>query len=131
MSTQQYRLIEPNSCAIEAEELRREANWRQQQAEEYPDDPKSATAAELLAKLALEVEQLHGAEIEQEFIDLQRQAIDATDGLAPYSRILSEYRSRVGVDQMPQTGKQYLLALMGLVTVLLDEAKAKARTAEG
>jgi len=79
-------------------------------------------AAELLAKLAIEVEQMKGTEIEQEFVDLQQRAIDATDGLAPYNRILSEYRARVGLDQTPQTGKQYLLALMGLVTVFLDEA---------
>jgi|tagenome__1003787_1003787.scaffolds.fasta_scaffold20221537_2 hypothetical protein len=122
MSHQSSRPIEPNSCAFEAEELRREADWRRQKAEESAEDHNSMMAAELLAKLAIEVEQMKGTEIEQEFVDLQQRAIDATDGLAPYNRILSEYRARVGLDQTPQTGKQYLLALMGLVTVFLDEA---------
>ena len=123
MSYQSSRPIEPNSCAFEAEELRREADWRQQKAEESAEDHNGMMAAELLAKLAIEVEQLKGTEIEQEFVDLQRRTIDATDGLALYNRILSEYRARVGLDQTPQTGKQYLLALMGLVTVFLDEAQ--------
>jgi hypothetical protein len=130
MASQPYRPIEPNSCAVEAEELRRGADWRRQQAKEYPEDPKNATAAELLDKLADEVEQFAGTEIEREFADLQRQAIDVTNGLASYSRILSEYRSRVGFDQTPQTGKGYILSLMGLVLVFLDEAGAKVRKAE-
>ena len=130
MASQPYRPIEPNSCAFEAEELRREADWRRQEAEEHPGDPKNATAAELLGKLADEVEQFAGTEIEREFADLQRQAIDVTNGLASYNRILSEYRSRVGFDQTPQTGKEYLISLMGLVSIFLDEAGAKVRKAE-
>ena len=130
MSYQSSRPIEPNSCAFEAEELRREADWRRQKAEESDEDHNSMMAAELLAKLAIEVEQLKGTEIEQEFVDLQQRAIAATDGLAPYNRILGEYRARVGLDQTPQTGKQYLLALMGLVTVFLDEA-TKAQGIKG
>jgi hypothetical protein len=130
MASQPYRPIEPNSCAFEAEELRREADWRRQQAEEHPEDPKNATAAELLGKIADEVEQFAGTDIERELADLQRQAIDAAGGLASYVRTLGEYRSRVGFDQAPQTGKEYLLSLMGLVLVFLDEAGAKVRKAE-
>ncbi|HVH81209.1 MAG TPA: hypothetical protein VM782_17555 [Stellaceae bacterium] len=96
---------------LEAVELERTADWRIRKLGENPNDGESARAAGLLQKLADDVRRLAGSPVYNEY-----QAIcgwlDEFDGMSELSEYAHEYRLRIGIDQFPATGKEYLRVLI-------------------
>ena len=96
----------------EAIELERAADWRIKKLGENPDDRQSAEAAELLQMLADRVRGLMGSAVYREY-----QAIcgwlDEFDGIAELSEYARDYRERIGVDEFPTDGEEYLRVLIG------------------
>jgi hypothetical protein len=101
-----------DSDLLEAVELERVADWRIKKLGENPDDAESARAAELLQKLADELRRMTESPAHKEY-----QAIcgwlDKFDGVAELSDYAHDYRMRIGVDQFPANGEEYLRVLIG------------------
>lgn len=96
----------------EAIELERTADWRIKKLGENPSDGRSEGAAKLLQKLADDVRGLTGSPAYKEY-----QAIcgwlDEFDGIAELSEYARDYRERIGVDEFPTDGEEYLRVLIG------------------
>jgi hypothetical protein len=96
----------------EVVELERVADWRIKKLGENPDDAESARAAKLLQQLADELRTLAGSPAYKEY-----QAIcgwlDEFDGMAELGDYAHDYRTRIGVDQFPADGEEYLRVLIG------------------
>ena len=96
----------------EAVELERVADWRIKKLGENPDDSESARAAGLLQRLADELRAMAGAPAYKEY-----QAIcgwlDEFDGMAELNDYAHDYRMRIGADQFPANGEEYLRVLIG------------------
>ena len=97
---------------LEAAELERTADWRIKKLGENPNDAESATAAQLLQKLADEIRALAGSPAYREY-----QAIcgwlDEFDGMAELGEYAHDYRLRIGIDHFPADGEAYLRVLIG------------------
>ena len=102
----------PASDLPEAVELERAADWRIKKLGENPDDAESARAATLLQKLADDLRALAASPVYREY-----QAIcgwlDEFDGMAELAEYAQDYRMRIGVDQFPADGDEYLRVLIG------------------
>lgn len=102
----------PDVDLAEAVELEGAADWRIKKLGENPDDVKSAAAAKLLQRLADEVRALAGSAIYGEY-----QAIcgwlEEFDGMTELAEYAQAYRARIGVDQVPANGDEYLRVLIG------------------
>ena len=98
---------------FEVEELQRVADWRLRMVDANPADAKSAAAAKLLAKLAEDVGRLQGAALFREYVALCNW-LGESDGIAEFSLLASDYRARIGIDRSPETGEDYLRALIDL-----------------
>jgi hypothetical protein len=96
----------------EAIELERTADSRIKKLGENPADRQSAAAAELLQKLADEVRALRDAPAYQEYRAICGW-LDEFDGMAELHEYAQDYRSRIGVDQFPANGEEYLRVLIG------------------
>jgi hypothetical protein len=96
----------------EAIELERVADWRIKKLGENPDDAESACAAKLLQQLADELRGMTDSPAYKEY-----QAIcgwlDEFDGMAELGEYAHAYRMRIGVDQFPASGEEYLHVLIG------------------
>jgi hypothetical protein len=96
----------------EAVELERAADWRIKKLGENPDDAESARAAKLLQQLADELRAMAGSPPYKEY-----QAIcgwlDEFDGMADLSEYARDYQMRIGVDEFPANGEDYLRVLIG------------------
>jgi len=111
----------------EADALESTAEWRRQKAEEYPEDDRNEAAAEMLAKLAVEVRRLVGTPIGQEFTALQEKAYAAE--WRGFDRLIEDenrHRSRVGFDSFPDSGEEYVRARMEIYAKALREAEEEA-----
>jgi hypothetical protein len=97
---------------LEAVELERVADWRIKKLGENPGDAESARAAELLQRLADELCAMAGSPAYKEY-----QAIcgwlDEFDGMVELNDYAHDYRMRIGVDQFPENGEDYLRVLIG------------------
>lgn len=82
---------------LEAEELERTADWREEKSKEYPEDERNGQSAEHLRSLAQQVRQL--------------QAI-LTSGDDTLMRRVMEHRSRIGFDTLPMHIGEYFRALV-------------------
>lgn len=89
----------------EAVELEGAADWRIKKLGENPDDVKSAAAAKLLQRLADEVRALAGSAI--------CGWLEEFDGMTELAEYAQAYRARIGVDQVPANGEEYLRVLIG------------------
>ena len=93
-------------------ELERVADWRIKKLGENPGDAESARAAKLLQKLADELRAIGDSSAYKEF-----QAIcgwfDEFDGMIELNDYAHDYRMRIGVDQFPASGDEYLRVLIG------------------
>ncbi len=111
----------------EADALESTAEWRRQKAEEYPEDDRNEAAAEMLAKLAVEVRRLVGAPLGQEFEALQEKVYTAEwRGSDRLMEDENRHLSRIGFDSLPDTGEEYLRARMEIYAEALREAEEEA-----
>jgi hypothetical protein len=96
----------------EAVELERVADWRIRKLGENPNDAESARAAKLLQQLADELRVMAGSPAYREY-----QAICGWlaefDGMVELGDHAHDYRMRIGIDQFPANGEEYLHALIG------------------
>jgi hypothetical protein len=102
-----------NEDPIEAVELEGAADWRIKKLGENPSDHESAEGAKLLQKLANDLRALTSSPAYREY-----QAIcgwlDEFDGMAELAEHAHDYRVRIGIDQFPANGEEYLRVLIGL-----------------
>jgi hypothetical protein len=98
---------------IEAAELERAADWRLRKVGENPLDAQSATAADLLQKLANEVRGLRGSPASIEYLAILNW-LGEFDVMEQFAERASEYRSRIGAEHFPENGEAYLRALIAL-----------------
>lgn len=96
----------------EAIELERVADWRIKKLGENPGDAESARAAELLQKLADELRTIAGSPIYKEYRAICGW-LDEFDGMVELGDYAHDYRMRIGVDQFPANGEEYLRVLIG------------------
>ena len=98
---------------IEATELERVADWRIRKLGENPADRESEAAAKLLQKLADDVRRLHGSPIYVEYLAILNWLgeFDVTEDFAARAH---DYRTRIGVENFPQDGEDYLRVLVAL-----------------
>jgi hypothetical protein len=98
---------------IEAVELERCADWRIKKLGENPSDRESAAAATLLQRLADDVRRLPGSPTYVEYLAILNW-IGEFDVMDDFAERATEYRTRIGVDDFPQNGDDYLRALIAL-----------------
>jgi hypothetical protein len=73
--------------------VERTAEWRRQKAEEFPEDTRNLEAAEQLEKLAAEIRELEGSEIETQISELSEQISDPDIWISFTEDVASELRS--------------------------------------
>jgi hypothetical protein len=96
-------------------------------AEEHPENERNEAAAEMLAKLAVEVRRLVGAPLGQEFEALQEKVYTAEwRGSDRLMEDENRHLSRIGFDSFPDTGEEYLRARMEIYAEALREAEEEA-----
>lgn len=105
----------------EAMELEDTARWRSEKAAEYPDDSRNADAETLLLKLADQLRGITGSAKSTSFElfhdDLfcdDNEDEDKINSSNEVVRLWSEYRSRVGFRNFPESAEEYLDDLMEL-----------------
>ena len=98
---------------IEAEELEHAADWRIRKLGENPADTQSAAAAELLRKLAEEVRGLSGSPAYTEYLAILNW-LGEFDVMEEFAERANAYRSRIGIEQFPESGQAYLQTLTAL-----------------
>ena len=101
------------SDPIEVAELERAADWRIRKLGEDPADEGSAAAAKLLQKLAEGLRGLQGAPAYLEYLAILNW-LGEFDVMEDFAERANEYRTHIGVDQFPQSGDEYLRALIEL-----------------
>ena len=97
----------------EAEELERAAEWRMRKVDADPSDAISREAAALLERLAGDVRRLPGSEVFREYLAICNW-LSESDGIVDFMDMANDYRARIGVDRMPESGEAYLRALIDL-----------------
>jgi hypothetical protein len=98
---------------IEAVELERVADWRLRQLGANPDDRQSAAAATLLQRLADDVRQLRGGPLHTEYLAILNW-LGEFDVIDDFAERANDYRARIGIEYFPQSGEDYLRALIAL-----------------
>jgi hypothetical protein len=98
---------------FEVEELRRVADWRMRKVDADPADGRSAAAARQLEKLAEDVRRSQGSPLFQEYLAICNW-LGESDGIADFSLLAHDYRSRIGIDRSPENAEAYLRALIDL-----------------
>jgi hypothetical protein len=104
---------------IEATDLERVADWRIKKLGENPDDTQSAAAAKLLQTLADDVRRLPGSSAYVEYLAILNW-LGEFDVMEDFAERAAEYRARIGVDRFPQSGDDYLRALIALAKDVAD-----------
>jgi hypothetical protein len=97
----------------EVEDLERAAEWRLRMVDRNPDDRQSAAAAALLEKLADELRALQDSPLYREYGAICNWLAESDD-ISDFAQLAHDYRLRIGVDAFPQTGEEYLRALLDL-----------------
>ena len=97
----------------EAAELDRAAEWRLRVVDRNPDDAASAVAARQLQKLASAVRALEDSPLLDEFRCICNWLAES-DGIEDLLVLMREYHIRIGFGAWPETGEDYLRALLGL-----------------
>ncbi len=97
----------------EAEELERTAEWRMRKFDADPRDEISRAAATVLEKLAEDVRQLPGSAVFREYTAICNWLGESGE-IADFMDMAHDYRARIGVDHLPESGEAYLRALIDL-----------------
>jgi LPS O-antigen subunit length determinant protein (WzzB/FepE family) len=95
----------------EVEDLERAAAWRLRKLDADPADRQSAAAAQRLQRLADELRQMQASPLYREFSAICNWLAESED-ITDFAQLAHEYRLRIGVDVFPETGEDYLRALL-------------------
>jgi hypothetical protein len=98
---------------VEAVDLERCADWRIKKLGENPSDRQSAAAAALLQRLADDVRRRAGSPAYVEYLAILNW-LGEFDVMDDFAERANEYRARIGVDDFPQDGEDYLRVLIAL-----------------
>ena|SRR6478672_3998221 len=111
-----------------ATELENTAEWRSEKTEQFPDDPRNAEAADLLMKVAANLRSIDGTPEAKRFEALHdfvfaEGTLDETSDAFRLCERWNEYRSRIGFDHYPDSGKEYLDDLMDIAFETLPSTR--------
>jgi len=98
---------------FEVEQLQRAAEWRMRKVDADPADETSRAAAALLERLADDVRRLRGSPVFREYGAICSW-LGESDGITEFMELADAYRARIGVERSPQSGEEYLRALIDL-----------------
>jgi len=97
----------------EVADLEAAAAWRLRKLDADPTDEQSAAAARRLQRIADHLRQHHDAQLHQEYGAICNWLAESDD-ITDFAQLAHEYRLRIGIDAFPETGDDYLRALLDL-----------------
>lgn len=97
----------------EIAELEAAAAWRLRLVDADPHDRQSAAAAERLQRLADDLRRPGAAALRAELGAICNWLAESDD-ISDFAQLAHEYRQRIGIDAFPETGADYLRALLGI-----------------
>jgi len=107
----------PEPDPPEVEELERCAAWRLRLVDANPSDTKSVIAAALLEKLAEELRRTIGSAPARELAAVCNW-LSESDAISDFAELAGEYRSRIGISEMPADAQDYLRGLLAIARTL-------------
>ena len=97
----------------EVADLEAAAEWRLRRVDSNPDDRQSAAAAQRLEKLAEDLRHLQASPHYREYGAICNWLAESED-ISDFAQLAHDYRMRIGIDAFPETGEDYLRALLEL-----------------
>jgi hypothetical protein len=104
---------QPDPDSPEVTDLERAAEWRLRKVDANPGDQQSAAAAQRLQQLADDLRHLHASPIYREYGAICNWLAESDD-ISDFAQLAHDYRLRIGIDAFPETGEDYLRALLEL-----------------
>jgi hypothetical protein len=98
----------------EVADLEAAAAWRLRKVDANPKDQQSAAAAQRLQKLAADLRILQASPLYQEYGAICNWLAESDD-ISDFAQLAHDYRLSIGTDAFPETGEDYLRALLALV----------------
>jgi hypothetical protein len=95
----------------EVADLEAAVEWRLRKVDANPDDRQSAAAAERLQRLAHDLRLLQGSPLYRELGAICNWLAESDD-IGDFTQLVHDYRLRIGIDVLPETGEDYLRALL-------------------
>jgi hypothetical protein len=95
----------------EVADLKAAAEWRLRRVDADPDDRQSAVAAQRLQMLADQLLSLQSSPLYREYGAICNWLAESDD-ITDFAQLAHEYRLGIGVDVFPETGEDYLRALL-------------------
>jgi hypothetical protein len=95
----------------EVSDLEAAAEWRLRKVDADPDDRQSAEAAARMQKLADDLRDLRSSALYREYGAVCNWLAESDD-ISDFTQIAHDYRLRIGIDAFPDTGEEYLRALL-------------------
>ena len=102
-----------NADPAEVADLEAAAAWRLRARDADPTDRQSAAAAQRLQLLADDLRRRGDSPLHLEYGAICNWLAESDD-IADFAQLAHEYRLRIGIDAFPETGEDYLRALIGL-----------------
>lgn len=97
----------------EVADLEAAAEWRRRKVDANPSDQQSAVAAQRLQQLADDLRQLQASPLYREYGAICNWLAESDD-ISDFAQLAHEYRQRIGIDALPETGEDYLRALVDI-----------------
>jgi hypothetical protein len=95
----------------EVADLEAAAEWRLRKVDANPDDKQSAAAAQRLLRLAEDLRQLQASPLYREYGAICNWLAESDD-IGDLAMLAHDYRLNIGVGAFPETGEDYLRALL-------------------
>lgn len=97
----------------EIADLESAAAWRLRKVDADPGDRQSAAAAVRLQKLADDLRHNPATPLHRELGAICNWLAESDD-ISDFAQLVHEYRLRIGIDAFPETGEDYLRALLDI-----------------
>ncbi len=97
----------------EVADLEAAAEWRLRKVDANPEDRQSAAAAQRLQQLAGDLRHLQASPLYREYGAICNWLAESDD-ISDFAQLAHDYRLRIGTDVFPETGEDYLRALLEL-----------------
>jgi hypothetical protein len=97
----------------EVADLEAAAEWRLRKVDASPCDRQSASAARRLQKLAEDLRHSLASPLYREYGAICNWLAESDD-ISDFTQLAHDYRLRIGIDAFPETGEDYLSALLQL-----------------
>lgn len=102
---------EGDSGLPEVADLEAAAEWRLRKVDADPGDRQSAAAAQRLQLLADDLRNSQASSLYREYGAICNWLAESDD-IADFAQLAHDYRLRIGIDGFPETGEDYLRALL-------------------